>query len=54
LKNNFQLQEEVIGIILLWGILDPTAVQDCTKVPILILITNVLLQLVRDITYGVC
>jgi len=34
------------------GILDPTAVQDCTKFPSLI--TNVLLQLVRYIIYKVC
>jgi len=34
------------------GILDPAAVQDCTKCPSLI--TNVLLQLVRDIINGVC
>ena len=34
------------------GILDPAAVQDCTKFPGLI--TNVLLQLVRDIINGVC
>jgi len=34
------------------GILDPAAVQDCTKFPSLI--TNVLLQLVRDIIKGVC
>ena len=33
------------------GILDPAAVQDCTKFPSLI--TNVLLQLVRDIINGV-
>jgi len=32
------------------GILDSTAVQDCTKFPSLI--TNVLLQLVRDIING--
>jgi len=34
------------------GILDPDAVQDCTKFPSLI--TNVLLQLVGDIIKGVC
>jgi len=34
------------------GILNPAAVQDCTKFPSLI--TNVLLQLVRDIIYKVC
>jgi len=34
------------------GILDSAAVQDCTKFPSLI--TNVLLQLVRDIIYEVC
>jgi len=34
------------------GISDPAAVQDCTKFPSLI--TNVLLQLVRDIISGVC
>jgi len=33
-------------------ILDPAAVQDCAKFPSLL--TNVLLQLVRDITNGVC
>jgi len=32
------------------GILDPAAVQDCKKFPI----TNVLLQIVRDIIYDVC
>ena len=34
------------------GILDPGAVQDCIKFPSLI--TNVLVQLVKDITNGVC
>jgi len=34
------------------GILDPAAVQDCTK--FYSLITNVFLQLVKDITNGVC
>jgi len=34
------------------GILDPAAVQDCTKFPSLI--TNVLVQLVKDIINGVC
>ena len=34
------------------GILDPTALQDCTKFPSVI--TNVLLQLVRDVINGVC
>jgi len=33
------------------GILDPAAIQDCTKFPSLI--TNALLQLVRDIIHGV-
>ena len=35
-----------------YGILDPIAVQDCKKFPSLI--TNVLLQLLRDIISGVC
>jgi len=34
------------------GVLDLTAAQDCTKFPSLI--TNVLLQLVRDIINGDC
>jgi len=34
------------------GILDPVAIQDYTKFPSLI--TNVLLQLVRDVSNGVC
>ena len=34
------------------GVLDSTAIEDCTKFPSLI--KNVLLQLVRDIINGVC
>ena len=34
------------------GILDPAAVQDCTKFPSLI--TNIFLQLVRDVINGGC
>jgi len=34
------------------GILDPAAVQDCIKFPSLI--TNVLVQLVKDTIYRVC
>ena len=57
----YQLQNEFLktseleaeGIELYFcGILDPTVVQDCTKFPSLI--TNVLLQLLRDIINGLC
>jgi len=46
IKDKLQLEEESIRIIFC-RILDPPEVQDCTKFPSLI--TNVLLQLVRDI-----
>jgi len=51
LKNKFQLEEEDIKNIFC-GILDPATVQNCTKFPSAI--TNVLLQLLRDIINGVC
>jgi len=50
-KNKFQLEEEGTGIIFLRD-LYPAAVQDCTKFRILI--TNVLLQLARDVINGSC
>jgi len=50
LKNKFQLEEEGMRNIFC-GILDPVTVQDCTKFPSVI--TNVLLQLLRDIINGV-
>jgi len=51
LKNKFQLEEEGIRNIFC-GLLDPATVQDCTKLPSVI--TNVLLQLLRDIINGAC
>jgi len=51
IKNKFHLEEEGIRNIFC-GILDPATVQDCTKFPSVI--TNVLLQLLRDIINGVC
>ena len=33
-------------------IIDPVAIEDCTKCPSLI--TNILLQLVRDVINGIC
>jgi len=51
-KNKFQIEEEGIGIVFFYWILDPAAVQDCTK--FFSLLTNVLLQLLRDITNGAC
>jgi len=52
-KNKFQLEQEGTGIIQYFcGILDPAAVQDCTKFQSLL--TYVLLQLVRDIINGAC
>jgi len=50
LINKFQSEEGIV--IILCGILDPATVQDRTKFPSLI--TNLLLQLVRDIFIGVC
>jgi len=52
LKNKFQFEEGGIVIVFFCWILDPAAVEDCTKFPSLI--TNVLLKLVRDITNGIC
>jgi len=46
-----QIKKEALGLYFC-GILDPAAVQGWTKFPSLI--TNVLLQLVRDIINGVC
>ena len=46
-----QIKKEALGLYFC-GILDPAAVQDWTKFPSLI--TNVLLQLTRDIINGVC
>jgi len=46
-----KLLEEALGLYFR-GILGPAAVQDCTKFPRLM--TNALLQLVRDIINGVC
>jgi len=51
-KTNFQLEEEIIGVIFFCGTFDPAALQDCTKFPRLI--TNVLLQLVKEIINEVC
>jgi len=51
LKNNSQLEEEGIGIIFLWNYLSRCS----SRLPkIFSLITNVLLQLVRDVINGVC
>ena len=51
LKNKFQSEEEGIRNIFC-GILDHATFQDCTKFPSVI--SNVLLQLLRDIINGVC
>jgi len=50
-KHNFNQKKKELRIYFC-GILDPAAVQDCTKFGSLI--ANVLLQLVRDIINGVC
>jgi len=50
-KTNLNWRKKALGIYFC-GILDPVAVQDCTKFPSVI--TNVLLQLMKDIINGVC
>jgi len=50
-KTNFSWRKKALGVYFC-GILDPVTVQDCTKFPSVI--TNVLLQLVKDIINGVC
>jgi len=46
------LEEERIGIRFCYGIFDPPTTQECTKFPSLL--TNVLLQLARDVINRVC
>ena len=52
LKKKFQFEEEGIGIVLFVGFQIPLLFNIAKKLPSLI--TNVLLQLVRDIIKGVC
>ena len=52
IKKQFSIRSRSHWDYIFCGIFDPTAVLDCTK--FFSLITNVLLQLVRDIINGVC
>jgi len=51
MQTNLNWRKKALGMHFC-RILDPVTVQDCTKFPSVI--TNILLQLVKDITIGVC